>query len=134
MSDSALECISDGSSLVHVSVFRLSCESRPSGEIVTWLSSEERKRADRFLKEADRRRFVLGRAMVRHLCATHLGVTAEMVRLGQTSNGKPYVSYPREVAEKRFEFNVAHSGDCVLCVFVARLIKIFAFCYGCAKP
>jgi 4'-phosphopantetheinyl transferase len=114
MSDSALEGISDGSFLVHVCVFRVSHESLPFAEIVTRLSSEERKRADRFLKEADRKRFVLGRAMVRHLCATHLGATPERVRLGQTSNGKPYVTYPAEVAEKRFEFNVAHSGDCVL--------------------
>ena len=114
MSDLALEAISGDSSLVHVCVFLVSRESRPFAEIATWLSSEERKRAGHFFKEADRRRFVLGRAMVRHLCATHLGITPGMVRLEQTSNGKPYVAYPTEVTEKRFEFNVTHSGDCVL--------------------
>jgi 4'-phosphopantetheinyl transferase len=102
------------SSLVHICVFRASRESRPFAEIATWLSSEERKRADRFFKEADRKRFVLGRAMVRHLCAAHLGVTPGAVRLEETSNGKPYLAYPAEVAERRFEFNVSHSGDCVL--------------------
>ncbi len=105
---------SNDSSLVHVCAFRVSRESRPFAEIATWLSSEERKRADRFFKEADRKRFVLGRAMVRHLCAAHLGVTPGVVKLEQTSNGKPYLAYPTEVAERRFEFNVAHSGDCVL--------------------
>jgi 4'-phosphopantetheinyl transferase len=114
MSNPALEGISDGSFLVHVCPFLVSRESRSFAEIVSWLPSEERKRADRFVKRADRRRFVLGRAMVRRLCGTHLGVKPEAVTLEQTANGKPYLDCSTEVGEKRFEFNVAHSGDCVL--------------------
>lgn len=100
--------------IVHVCPFLISREGRPFAEILTWLSSEERKRADRFVKEVDRRRFVLGRGMLRYLSAAHFRVTPEQVKLGQTANGKPYVAFPTATAERRFEFNIAHSGDCVL--------------------
>jgi 4'-phosphopantetheinyl transferase, N-terminal len=114
MSDVALETISDDSSLVHVCTFLVSRHSRLFAEIAAYLSPEERMRAERFYREVDRRRFVLGRAMVRRLCGTHLGVEPETVRLEQTSNGKPYLGCSTEVSQRRLEFNVAHSGDCVL--------------------
>jgi 4'-phosphopantetheinyl transferase len=114
MSDVALETISDDSSLVHVCTFLVSRHSRLFAEIAAYLSPEERMRAERFYREVDRRRFVLGRAMVRRLCGTHLGVEPETVRLEQTSNGKPYLGCSTEVSQRRMEFNVAHSGDCVL--------------------
>src|SRR5271165_6012747 len=114
MFDVALETLSDDSSLIHVSTFLVSRNSRLFGEIAACLSPQERMRADRFYREADRRRFVLGRAMVRRLCGTHLGVKPETVRFEQTPNGKPYLDCPTETAERRLEFSVAHSGDCVL--------------------
>lgn len=114
MSDVVLEITSGDSSLVQVWVFSVSRHSRLFGEIALYLSPEERMRAERFYREADRRRFVLGRAMVRRLCGTHLGVKPETVRLEQTSNGKPYLGCSTEVGGRRLEFNVAHSGDCVL--------------------
>lgn len=114
MSNPAPEGISDRSLLVHVCPLLVSGESRPLAEIARSLSSGERERADRFVREADRKRFVLGRAMVRRLCGTHIGVSPEAVKLEQTANGKPYLDELGEIDQKRLEFNIAHSGDCVM--------------------
>ena len=79
-----------------------------------WLSPDEKVRAQRFLKEGDRRRFILGRAVVRYLCGMHLGLEPARIRLDRTPAGKPYLVNPIPANGKRFEFNIAHSGDCVL--------------------
>src|SRR5205807_1038441 len=110
MSDPELEATADDSSLVHVCAFMVARYSRLFGEIVAWLSPEEQKRALRFLKEADRTRFVLGRGVVRFLCAKHLGTVQAAIKLDQTSTGKPYLVSQMKVRQKRLEFNVAHSG------------------------
>jgi 4'-phosphopantetheinyl transferase len=101
-------------SVVHVCTFSV----RHCAERLTrrygWLSSEEQARAQRFFNEADRMRFVLGRAIVRSLCGAHLGIEPARIRLDHTAMGKPYLTNPIPVGRKRFEFNVAHSGDCIL--------------------
>jgi 4'-phosphopantetheinyl transferase len=114
MFDCELEPTADDSSRVHVCAFIVTRYGRLFGEIVTWLSPEEQKRPRHFLKEGDRTRFVLGRGIVRFLCAEHLGTDPAAIKLDQSSTGKPYLVCQTEVRRGRLEFNVAHSGDCVL--------------------
>lgn len=101
-------------SVVHACTFSLKQYAQRLGYMHEWLSPEEQVRAQGFLRETDRTRFVLGRAIVRSLCGAHLGVEPARVRLNHTSTGKPYLANPIPVGRKRFEFNVAHSGDCIL--------------------
>jgi 4'-phosphopantetheinyl transferase len=108
----APEC--DNSPVVHVCISSVSHYTKQLTHMGTWLSPDEQARAQRFLKEPDRMRFILGRATVRCLCGAHLGISPARVLLAQTSAGKPYLANPIPADRKRFEFNIAHSGDCVL--------------------
>jgi len=72
------------------------------------LSADELTKAGRFRQTADRERFVLGRAFVRRLCARHLRVLASEVCFEESATGKP------KLPGEGFDFNVSHSGDCVL--------------------
>lgn len=64
-------------------------------------------------------RFVLGRGIVRFLCARHLGTDPAAIKLDRSSTGKPYLVCQMEVCQRRLEFNVAHSGDCVVVAWSA---------------
>jgi 4'-phosphopantetheinyl transferase len=101
-------------SIVHVCPFSASHYADRLADLSQCLSEEEREHARRFIREADRCRFILGRAIVRHLCGMHSHIEPAIVRLGQTPAGKPYVINPISSQRKRFEFSVAHSGNCVL--------------------
>ncbi len=71
------------------------------------LSPEEREKADRFLHEDDRLRFIAGRALLRRLAAERLGITEPDIRL--TAYGKPYIA-----DAESFHFNISHSGAFVV--------------------
>ena len=65
--------------------------------MVASLSPEERTRAQRFLKEADRRGFVLGRGIIRCHCAKHPRTDPATIKPYQKSTGKPYLAHRGEV-------------------------------------
>ena len=54
------------------------------------LPAEEREKADRFLREDDRLRFITGRCMIITLAKERLGISAPEIRLSK--NGKPYLA------------------------------------------
>lgn len=76
------------------------------------LPKEELQAMERFVRLADRRRFIVGRGLVRWLLAAYLGREPSSLRLRANSYGKPEM--PACGAEERIEFNVSHSGDLVL--------------------
>lgn len=76
------------------------------------LSAAERDRWERFRLEADRRRFVAGRAMVRLLAAAHSRQPPERVPLAYGPLGKPALAVAGSPVP--FHFNLSHSGNCVL--------------------
>ena len=75
------------------------------------LSPEERARADRFLRPADRARFTASHAALRLILAEALGVGAESITFAAGPAGKPELDGP---ARGRLAFNLSHSGACAL--------------------
>lgn len=79
---------------------------------VAVLSAEERRRADRFRFETDRRRYILRRAALRGILGAETGVPPEAVRLGaDPAYGRPFLVAP---AVDGLVFSSSHSGDLAL--------------------
>jgi len=82
------------------------------------LRPEERARADRFRQADDRRRYILGRGLLRTVLGRHLDRAPGSLVLGAGPRGKPTLADGDGIA-----FNVSHSGDYVL-VAVGRAAAI----------
>jgi 4'-phosphopantetheinyl transferase len=80
-----------------------------------WLTADERKRADGFHFEADRRRFAVTRTVLRTLLGRYLAAEPADLRFEYSAFGKPSLT-PRQ-NRRGIRFNVAHSGDCSLLAF-----------------
>jgi 4'-phosphopantetheinyl transferase len=75
------------------------------------LSSEEHATAARFHFEADSRRHIIGRAMVRMLVGRCLGEPAHALKFEYNEFGKPALA---AALRSSLQFNVSHSGELVL--------------------
>jgi 4'-phosphopantetheinyl transferase len=73
------------------------------------LAVDERARADRFRTEQLRRRFVVGRALLRRLLAAYAPAGSAALQIGYGSNDKPYL-----VDAPDLRFNVSHADDAAL--------------------
>lgn len=71
------------------------------------LSPEELARADRFVFEDDRSRYVTGRTALRTLLGQELGLPPAAVPLESSSHGRPLCAPLRG----RLDFNLSNSGD-----------------------
>jgi 4'-phosphopantetheinyl transferase len=100
---------------VEVVPVRLDADLAEVGELTQCLCDGERLRASRFVFERDRHRFIVGRARLRHLLASRLGVRPDAVELDYGPHGKPRLS--RTFADAGLCFNVSHSEDLALCAF-----------------
>lgn len=90
---------------VHLCLFDVEALSVSGAE----LTPPEQERGARFMREEDRRRYFLGRTVIRRLCGDWLGCAPTLVELRETERGKPFVA--AEMPEgQRLEFNLAHSG------------------------
>jgi len=78
------------------------------------LSADERDRAARFHFERHRRRFIVGRGILRIMIARYLGVGADEIRFAYTAKGKPSLAEPKF---EDFGCNLSHSGDLALYAF-----------------
>jgi 4'-phosphopantetheinyl transferase len=76
------------------------------------LSHDEIARAERFHFERDRRRFVVGRGLLRAILGRYMGIESERLRFRYGEYGKPYLA--EEYGGKALQFNVAHSQDMAL--------------------
>lgn len=79
------------------------------------LDEHERLRAARFRQDADRMRYVLGRASLRQLLSMQLDVPSERLAFGANSFGKPVLLEPHP----GLHFNSSHSGEWILHAFDA---------------
>jgi 4'-phosphopantetheinyl transferase len=76
------------------------------------LSQNERARAEQFLLEAPRRRFIVARTALRRLLGAYLDVPAADVALAYSARGKPMLGSTS--AGKSLQFNLAHTRDLAL--------------------
>lgn len=95
-----------------VHVWMASLDALPAEEMLVRLSADERARAERFCFEADRRRFVAGRGLLRGLLGLYLDVDPRGLRFAYGRRGKPSLA-----TADRLRFNVAHSGGLALLAF-----------------
>jgi 4'-phosphopantetheinyl transferase len=72
------------------------------------LSADELKRSARFLREADRNRFVAARAMLRGILGGALGIAPGQVAFVYGPHGKPALAPP--LADSGIRFNLSHSA------------------------
>jgi len=93
----------------------LDAELAAVGELAHCLSDGERIRASRFIFERDRRRFIVGRARLRHLLASRLGVEPHAVELVYGPRGKPRLA--GRCGDADLCFNVSHSEDLAVYAF-----------------
>jgi 4'-phosphopantetheinyl transferase len=100
---------------VEVVSVRLNSERSAAGELAQCLSNDERFRARRFVSERDRCRFIVGRARLRQLLASRLGIQPDAVEFVYGRHGKPALS--RRFAGSELHFNVAHSEDVAVYAF-----------------
>lgn len=82
------------------------------------LSDPERHRASRFVRDEDRRRFILGRAMLRRLLGSRLRVPPRLVDLVVGPHGKPALA--PQLQRSGLQFNVSHCAD----------VAAFGFAWG----
>ena len=97
---------------IHVWQSRIGWSSECIRELGTILSPDERKRADAFYLEIDRRRLVVGRGLLRLILAHVLDRKPVDVRFEYNEFGKPSLS--TGPSRSCLQFNVSHSGDVVL--------------------
>jgi 4'-phosphopantetheinyl transferase len=102
---------------VHLWTVRLEASEANFARALACLSPEEIARAERFRFDRHRRTFVLGRAALRALLASHLGIAAGEVRFVYGPHGKPALAE----ASCPVRFNTSNSGD----------LAAFAFVSGC---
>lgn len=96
-------------------VWRIRIDTSPAayGPALRMLDEHERLRAARFRQDADRTRFVLGRASLRRLLALQLDVSNERLAFGANPSGKPVLLEPLP----GLHFNSSHSGEWILLAF-----------------
>lgn len=77
---------------------------RPARAVWRYLSPNERRRARRYLRAEDRRRFMLGRAGLRWLLSRYLKRVPRDIDLCVDQRGKPYLANAPDLT-----FNLSHS-------------------------
>jgi|GEM_PF-124122 len=87
---------------VHVWIAPIEVPSTCLEELGSVLAADERRRPDGFHFEADRRRFVVSRGLLRHLLARYVGVEPQALAFRYGAAGKPELARPRGSADLRF--------------------------------
>ncbi len=70
-------------------LWQLDCDAAEAERRSTVLSDPERARADRFIHERDRIRFISGRSRLREILSDLVGTAAATLPLAEGLNGKP---------------------------------------------
>ena len=88
---------------------RLDDDPALAAGLAPWLSAAERARAARFGRDALRRRYVVGRALLRAILASILRVDPSDVAIARGRRGRPVLA-----AADGLDFNVSHTGGVLL--------------------
>jgi len=108
--------------------------ARPEGEVHVWrttldwsassitgleqsLSADEEQRMRRFRFDDDRRRYLIGRGLLRRLLGRYLELAPHQLRFDYTPFGKPHLA--SGLVQRPLQFNVSHSGELLLIAIAA---------------
>ncbi len=93
---------------VHLWYLELDNMRSSAEDLRDMLTSEELARADRFHFEADRQRFLIGHALLRHLLAAYRGGDPRTLEIRRGVHGKPYLP------DGALRFNFSDTKDAVV--------------------
>src|SRR5205085_7159043 len=104
----------------HVHVWTLDLDANPAevGRLSALLCPEERERAARFHFDHHRRRFIVGRGLLRSILGEYSGVPPERVEFAYGIHGKPALSHGPQGGN--LQFNLAHSEHVGMLAVTAR--------------
>jgi 4'-phosphopantetheinyl transferase len=94
---------------IHIWAAPLNQSAEPISSLELTLSPGERERAKKFHFERDQNRFITGRAILRALLGSYLGMAAEKLDFVYGPNGKPALA--NLSGPNPLHFNLAHAGD-----------------------
>jgi len=94
----------------------------PGGEVARLrqlLAADETARADRFRFDRHRRRYIVGRGVLRTLLGRYLDRDPRQIRFRYGPNEKPYLAEPAPGPDEagRLEFNLSNSDDLAVVAF-----------------
>ncbi|PPC89789.1 MAG: 4'-phosphopantetheinyl transferase [Methylobacter sp.] len=102
----------------HVWSARLNSTPNQYEVFFSTLSSDERKRAERFVFERDSKRYIIARGILRELLGNYLDVKPDQVCFSYGKYGKPHLAESR--AGSGLEFNLSHTADSAVYAFANR--------------
>lgn len=92
---------------------KLICSDDQFAQYEKMISVDEMKRANQFSKEVDRRRFIISKAVTRHILSTYLGKNAGEIQFSLGEHGKP------SLVDSTLQFSISHSQDVFLMGVIA---------------
>lgn len=81
-------------------------------QLASLLIDSERDRAERFIAEKHRGRFIIGRARMRQILGRYTNQSPQSVALKYENLGKPFLA---DEKLRRFQFNFSNSSDLAIC-------------------
>jgi 4'-phosphopantetheinyl transferase len=85
--------------------------------LATFLADDERARAGRFHFERDRRRFTVGRGVLRLILSRYLKISPVEMQFGYGAQGKPFLAGQ---PDNGLQFNLSHSHELAVYAFTCR--------------
>lgn len=82
-----------------------------------FLSSDEKHRSQKYIKQEDREKFIIGRGILRQQLSTYLKTTPKEIKFNYSKEGKPLVA-------SDISFNVSHSGDFFAVIIADQLLNL----------
>jgi 4'-phosphopantetheinyl transferase len=94
---------------IHIWSAGLAMPPRHVAALARNLSSDDGQRAQRFRFEDHRRRFIVGRGLLRAILGRYLAMDPDRIRLGYGPHGKPML-----LEDQTIQFNVSHAHEMVM--------------------
>ncbi len=105
---------------VHVWRVNLKCHAKDRATYLTLLSPDEVDRAERFVFDIHRDRYIVGRGVLRQLLCRYLNVQPKALTFAYGDKGKPYIDAP----STSLHFNVSHTANLGLLAFAYRRLGV----------
>lgn len=99
----------------HLHIWQARLDADNARQYHQTLSPDEQTRADRFIFDKHKRRFTVGRGILRSLLGNYLSLSPDQINFNYTKHGKPYLPPDQNPIDLRF--NLSHSGELALFAF-----------------